>query len=567
MNNLRRAVLASLVAAAAVSGAVPMLAQPFPQLRLSVSPHAVRLDPGERGTFTAFVYNQSETAATSVTLSVTLPEGGTMTGGVSKGGTPVACSVADNALLCTVASLSSAESMTIEVSFTAPPDGHGGAFVVNAVVASAEQDSDPADNQYSRRITVFRQFVVSNVGDEGGGSLRQTIHDVNALCPIAVPCAILFRIPAPVPERGWFTIQPHTPLPELAGTVKIDGNAQTLFTGDSNPDGPEIEIDGVQVSEESGLRLRPNCDMEVRGLAVNRFPGYGIVVRRFLDPFTDPCSFVPAALYVTITDNYLGTDPRGRTAKPNQRGLGLFTHEATVNGNLISGNRRSGIFLEGGFFASISSNRIGVAADGTPLGNGAGIYMSMGGTIFGTPGADVEDNVIAYNDGMAIARSRVGEIHVTHNSIYDNLQQGIDVDLDGPSPQRTDDTDVPNAPVLFSAAYDPVRNATIVRGRIDSDYFVAPARYLEVYASARLSVWSTPQAEQSVADLISIPNRHQDFEIAVPGDLRGKWITATLNLRRILGFARSPQRGVAGEDHHLGLPTNTSELSNAVMAH
>lgn len=545
--------------------ALPVLAQPIPSLRLVVNPHVVRLDPGERGTFVAAVYNWSDVPATNVQLSVTLPEGGTMIGGVQQGSTPAACSVANNALLCTAPSLTREQSLFIEVSFTAPPSVTGGSFVVNAAVVAAEPDFDPADNQYSRRIGIVRHFVVSNAGDEGSGSLRQTIHDVNALCPIAVPCAILFRIPAPVPERGWFTIQPHTPLPELAGTVKIDGKAQTLFTGDSNPDGPEIEINGALVSEQSGLRLRPNCDMEVRGLAVNGFPGYGIVVRRQLEPFTDPCSFVPAALYVNITDNYLGTDPRGRTAKPNQRGLGLFVYESYVTGNLIGGNRRAGIFLEGGFFSNIENNRIGVGTDGTPLGNGAGIYMSMGGTIFGTPGADVTDNVIAYNDGMAIARSRVGEIHVTHNSMFDNLQQGIDVDLDGPSPQRTDDLDVPNAPVLFSASYDPVRDATIVRGRIDTDYFVAPARYLEVYASSRLSVWSTPQAEQTVADLVFLEDRHQDFEITVPGDLRGKWITATLNMRRILGFARSPRR-VAGEQHHVGLPTNTSELSNGVMS-
>lgn len=550
----------------AILFAVPVLAQPIPSLRLVVNQHVIRLDPGERGTFVAAVYNWSEIPATNVELSVTLPEGGTMIGGVSQGSTPVACSVANNALLCTAPSVSTDQSLFIEVSFTAPPSVTGGSFVVNAAVAAAEQDYDPADNQYSRRIGIVRHFVVSNVEDEGSGSLRQTILDVNALCPIATPCAILFRIPAPVPERGWYTIQPHTPLPELAGTVKVDGIAQTQFTGDSNPDGPEIEISGALVVEQSGLRLRPNCDMEVRGLAVNGFPGYGIVVRRAFEPFTEPCAFVSAALSVNINNNYLGTDPRGRTAKPNQRGLGLFTYEAFVSGNLISGNRRSGIYVVDLFYGDIHQNRIGVATDGSPLGNGAGILFNLGESIFGLPGVDVHENVIAYNDGMAIARTRHGEIHVTHNSIFDNLQQGIDVDLDGPSPHRTDDTDVPNAPVLFGATYDPVSNTTIIRGHVESAYYSAPAQALDVYASTRLSVWGTPQAEELVADLVHLPSRHQDFEISVPGDLRGKWITTTLNMRRLLGFARTPRRGVGGEMHRIGWPTNTSELSNAVMA-
>lgn len=558
---MRGAVLGVLLAAA-VSAAAPMSAQPtLPSLRLSVINFNQRLEPGARDRFTVHVNNFSPILATNVVLTVTLPAGGTIEGAGPLIENSMSCSTANNVAVCTAPLVSNTQTLAVEVLYTAPLRRSGEDVVIRATVTSAEADLDPADNETIHHIPLIRQFVVANVEDEGSGSLRQAILEVNALCPMPTPCAILFEIPAPVPASGWFTIQPRTPLPEIAGTFTIDGNTQTRFTGDTNPDGPEIEINGLFAREGSGLSLRPDCDVQVRNLAVNGFPGYGIAVRRMpenLEPI--PCS----TIFAVVHGNYLGTDPRGRTAKPNQRGLGLFTLHSIVEDNLISGNRRSGIYATEGFFAEIVRNRIGVGADGSSLGNGAGIYFDMGGVRFGSiGGADVLENVIAYNDGMAIARSRRGEIQISGNRIFDNLQQGIDVDLDGPTSQRANDMDVPNAPVLFSAAYDPARRVTIVRGRIDS-VASAQVRTIEVYASARLSVWGTPQAEQPVATW-QVLNGHEEFEIAVPFDLRGKWVTATYNAVIFTGFVRNP-RGVVSQNHRQLHPADTSELSNAVMA-
>lgn len=557
-----RRVLIGFLLGAAVS-AVPMSAQPaLPALRVIANSFNQRLEPGARDRFTAYVENLSSTPATNVVLTVTLPGGGTIEGAGPLVENSMSCNTTGNVVVCTASSVSNTQGVGVEVLYRAPTRRSGEDVVVRAVVTSAEADLTPADNENTHTITMVRQFVVANVADEGSGSLRQAMHDVNALCPVPKPCAILFEIPAPVPAGGWFTIQPRTPLPEVAGTLKIDGKTQTAFTGNTNPDGPEIEINGLLTPEGSGLRLRPDCDVDVRNLAVNGFPGYGITIRRMPDAEADSCVIRQLAIHAVVFDNYLGTDPRGRIAKPNQRGLGLFTMSSIVSGNLISGNRRSGIYAAEGFFAEISNNRIGIGADGSPLGNGAGIYFDMGDSRFGNVGgADVTDNVIAYNDGMAIARSRRGEIMIFGNSMFDNLQQGIDVDLDGPSAQRANDTDVPNAPVLFSAAYDPGRKATIVRGRIDSEAH-AQFRSIEVYASSRLSVWGTSQAEQSVERWLLLGG-HENFEIAVPFDLRGKWITATYNVGRFTGFARSPG-GVSAQTHRESHPTDTSELSNAV---
>ncbi|MDP9192008.1 MAG: hypothetical protein M3P06_09955 [Acidobacteriota bacterium] len=128
---------------------------------------------------------------------------------------------------------------------------------------------------------------------------------------------------------------------------------------------------------------------------------------------------------------------------------------------------------------------------------------------------------------------------------------------------------MPNAPVLFGATYDAAHNTTVVRGRIDSEAHgnggptSGSGRNIEVYASLRLSGWSTPQAERSMA-IASIDSGHQDFEIVVPGDLRGMWITATHSVTHFLGLARGNPRGPGTETHRELFPGDTSELSNPV---
>lgn len=518
--------------------------------------------PGLPVSFSVILRNLGSTPATNVAFTLTLPAGGTVVNAEPRVGTPDSA-IQNNTLVCSQASLVKGQDVQVNVAITAPLRTDGEDLVVEIVETQAEPDVDPSDNQRTLRVVMVRQFIVTNVADEGTGSLRQAIHDVNANCPIARPCALLFRIPGPLAVTGWFTIQPRTPLPEILAAVEISGGSQISFTGQTNPDGPVIEINGALVSEGSGLVVRPNCRVGISGLAINGFPGYGIEVRRG----DESCSSnFPQAV---ISENYLGTDPQGRFAKPNQRGLGIFTFESQVFENLIGGNQRAGIYVEGGTFHQIAGNRIGVGMDGAHVGNGAGIFLNVGNPFESFIGADITHNVIAYNRGMAIARTRRGEILISRNSIFDNLQQGIDVGIDGITPQRADDTDVPNAPVLFGASYDAARNVTVVRGRIDSEASGnggptgGSGRTIEVYASLHLSGWAEPQAEVSMA-ISPIATGHQGFEIEVPGDLRGMWITATHNVTHFLGLARRNPRGLAAESHREGFPGDTSELSNAV---
>lgn len=403
-------------------------------------------------------------------------------------------------------------------------------------------------------------FTVTNVADDGAGSLRRAIEDLNTLCPHRESCIVRFAIPAPVPANGWYTIEPLTPLPQLDGYVVVDGATQTQLTGNTNPDGPEIEISGARLTEGSGLRVRANCHAAVRNLVVNGFPGYGVEVR------PHPQGDCTGAGHADITNNYLGTDARGRVAKPNQRGAGVTSWSALIADNVISGNQRAGIHVVDGFTLEIKRNRIGVGIDGSALGNGAGVFIDMGerAPFFDVAGADITENIIAYNRGMAVARSPRGELLISKNAIYENLQQGIDAGVDGMTPYSVDDRAVPNAPLLSEVAYDPVRNETTVRGRIESIHH-AHFRRVELYSSSALSTWGTPQAEHSLGVYNVAGNvGRADFAVTVSGDLRGKWITAT----QLAGYSfgaplRTHPRDIASE-RLFDFSTDTSELSNAI---
>lgn len=120
-----------------------------------------------------------------------------------------------------------------------------------------------------RRVLAANPLVVIHTGDSGQGSLRWAIEQAN-LDP--GPSLIEFNIPANglnhdadgvAPSRTGadaagdvFVIHLNSALPALTndGTI-IDGRTQTAFTGDTNPFGPEIVIDGSSVSSR-GLQLQ-----------------------------------------------------------------------------------------------------------------------------------------------------------------------------------------------------------------------------------------------------------------------------------------------------------------------
>ncbi|HFC12208.1 MAG TPA: hypothetical protein ENJ56_05135, partial [Anaerolineae bacterium] len=102
----------------------------------------------------------------------------------------------------------------------------------------------------------------------------------------------------------------------------------------------------------------------------------------------------------TITGNYIGTDVIGQTAISNgqngirnEMSLDLVIGDSSGLRNIISGNTYNGIFFTNGTnFATVERNLIGVASDGSALGNGFhGIHLNS------ATNSTLRDNTIANN--------------------------------------------------------------------------------------------------------------------------------------------------------------------------
>jgi parallel beta-helix repeat protein len=291
-------------------------------------------------------------------------------------------------------------------------------------------------------VRFFHDFPVTNTADEGPGSLRQAIADVNAKCTFGYyydsdPCRISFTIAATPPSGGWFTIAPQSPLPVIMGSdMTIDAATQTKL-GDTNPDGPEIFLLGDHAGDVDGLRFRGGS-LDVRGLAIGGFARNGI----------------DTSGSGSVRNCYLGVDPTGRSASPNGlRGL-MSANGLEVTGNVIGGNGRSGVFFTSGYGASVTNNRIGVAADSDlPLPNGAsGIFIGEYSN-----NVTIADNVIGNSGDFGIAIARTAQVTTLRNRIFNSRWGAIDVGLDGPTINN-------HTPTITSVRYDAAAGTTTITG-------------------------------------------------------------------------------------------------------
>lgn len=134
----------------------------------------------------------------------------------------------------------------------------------------------------------------------------------------------------------------------------------------------------------------------------------------------------------TVENNYSGVDSTGNTQVANgQSGLALpSTSNSTVQDNILSGNNNEGIWFQNSDNNNFYRNLIGVALDGSDMGNGSnGIQLSnnSNGNVFG--GSLVNANTIAYNgdDGISVRDGSSNNNLITFNSIHCNVDKGIDL--------------------------------------------------------------------------------------------------------------------------------------------
>lgn len=366
----------------------------------------------------------------------------------------------------------------------------------------------------------WKDFPVTSTADAGPGSLRQTILDVNAHPDCQerfpewhIPCRVAFQITEPVPAEGWYTIRPSAPLPALRGfDTAIDGSTQT----GNNQFGPQVALDGSQLTFGNGIVADAQVYSEVRGLAIGGFPWNGISIT--------------ARPHALVRGNYIGVDPTGRRAHPNgSRGISSAVMSGTIQNNVIGGNVRSGIFFLGTERTGphIRNNRIGVGAhDDTPIGNGAsGIFIADFFGYYANP--TIEGNVIANNAHFGIALGRNADMIVLANTIRDNGAAGIDIGLDGPTESVPGVPGVEGGvvppPVILSATYE--NGVTTIKG------FAANVRnnrrQVLLYANSKLEPGGFAEGEQFLGITPLQFNEDTAFTFVYPGDLRGKYINGT----------------------------------------
>ena len=146
--------------------------------------------------------------------------------------------------------------------------------------------------------TLLSTFLVSNTGDSGPGSLRQAILDSNAAT------GATNTIDFDISGSGVQTIVPLSPLPAITNPVLIDGCSQPGYAGT-----PLIELNGSQAGGGDGLTIT-GPDVTVRGLDIDSFcQGAGIHITG------------TGATGDWIYGNFLGTDPTGTQAEPNDEGV------------------------------------------------------------------------------------------------------------------------------------------------------------------------------------------------------------------------------------------------------
>ena len=268
-------------------------------------------------------------------------------------------------------------------------------------------------------------FTVTNVNDNGPGSLRQAILDAN-VSPGAD--TINFNIPG----TGVQTIALTNALPDITNTVVINGYSQPGSSANTLTNGDNavilIRLDGDKFSNGSAIGL------SFSGAGANGSSVRGLCVLRFANGIK-----INEASNVTIAGNWVGMDVDGVARGTTSDGISVTSFlnpmikdviggTSPADRNVIAGNWH-GIYISGGTTIGVvvQGNFIGTDPSGTlPRGNKfAGIFLFAGptNTIIGGPSAGA-GNVIAAS--TTAGGSGVG-VQACANTLIQGNRIGTDV--------------------------------------------------------------------------------------------------------------------------------------------
>ncbi|MBN2415912.1 right-handed parallel beta-helix repeat-containing protein [bacterium] len=203
-------------------------------------------------------------------------------------------------------------------------------------------------------------FTVRSTADAGDGSLRHALTLAN---DHAGADTIRFEIAendSGFDGSVWW-IQPLSPLPAITGdSLWIDGASQDSSSGNTNPHGPDIVIDGGAQSGEGIGFLVYGGDVAISGLVISGFSDYGIRFRG------------ATCQGGRVQGNYIGTDPEGSASRSNGTGVYISREAGSVlvGGadpslrNIISGNYGNGVYTTSSRGNVIIGNFIGTDRTG-----------------------------------------------------------------------------------------------------------------------------------------------------------------------------------------------------------
>ena len=259
-------------------------------------------------------------------------------------------------------------------------------WVVVLLVATAAWFALPSSLRVLVQPTVHAAtFTVTNINDDGPGSLRQAIVASN-LNPGPNTNIITFSIPG----AGGHSIDLLSPLPIITAPVTVDGLPQSPpFTNT-----PQIELNGGGAGAlADGLTIAAgHCT--VRGFVINRFGGTGIKLQ------TNGGNL--------IEFTYVGLQAHGPAPQGNAVGIQIDSSSPsnTIQSSVIAGNTGDGVRISSSA-NNVQGNIIG--ADAARLGpdiqgnGGDGVVLTgaNNNTIGATP-AYVAGNRIMGNGGHGV---------------------------------------------------------------------------------------------------------------------------------------------------------------------
>lgn len=496
-----------------------------PLLELRVEwPGAV--DPGAIAHYTAYVRHHTATPARDVVVHIGVPGGWSLESGPTNGWH---CEMAGRELVCRTPLVEGQSTSSFSYSLRAPNDEQGGIRSSEYAYVTATPKPLHLFSTYTG-YEVFRMIRVSTTADDGPGSLRGAITQANEECdPYRYNCKIVFSIDSAQASNGVFTIRPARPLPRIeADGVIVDARTQTDHTGDTNPLGPEVELNGSLAGRGNGFEITSHGTTAVRGFAINGFPDNGVMVQM-------SAGYTNFNQGRTVADNYIGTDPTGQIAVPNGgRGVTVATDgeqwtSLAISGNVISGNARAGVFVASGRAIRIVGNRIGLTAGDqpSPLSNGAsGVYLGV------IEGVTVEGNAIAHNAHAGIGLDSKATWHsIRGNAIFDNGGLGVDHGLDlvtfnGDSKRPEN---LPRFPQITSAVWDESARVTRISGRVEGQES-SRGLIVELFASPTPDETGYGEAARFLGE-VRLPRslNEQTFTFEIAEDLRGQFVTSTLS--------------------------------------